>query len=62
MVPKPKVYGTSVQYNKFVESKSKNKVLMSWTMASTELNDNQIRIRDSGISGLSVRGGQACIN
>ena len=62
MVPKPKVYGTSVQYNKFVESKSKNKVLMSWTMASTELNDNQTRIRDSGISGLSVRGGWACIN
>ena len=30
---------------------------MSWTMANTELNDNQTRIRDSDINGLTVRGG-----
>ena len=65
LVHKPKVYGTSVQwaqYNKFVESRSKNKALMSGTTASIELNDNQTWIRDSSISGLSVQGGRACIN
>ena len=28
---------------------------MSWTTASTELNDNQRQIRDSDINGLTVR-------
>ena len=56
------MYEISAQYNKFVESGLKNKALMSGTMASTELNDNQTWIRDSGINGLSIRGGQACIN
>ena len=35
---------------------------MSWTTASIELNDNQIRIRDYDVSGPSVWGGWACIN
>ena len=59
------MYGISAQwaqYNKFVESGSKNKALMSWTMASAELNDKQTRIRDSDISGLSVQRGWTCIN
>ena len=56
------MYEISAQYNKFVESGLKNKALMSGTMASTELNDNQTWIRDSGINGLSIRGGRACIN
>ena len=30
---------------------------MSWTTASTELNDNQIQIRGSDINGFSVQGG-----
>ena len=51
------MYEISAQYNKFVESGLKNKALMSGTMASTELNDNQTWIRDSGINALSVRGG-----
>ena len=36
--------------------------LMSWTMASAKLNDNQTRIRGSDVSGPPVRGGQTCIN
>ena len=56
------MYEISAQYNKFVEIGLKNKALMSGTMASTELNDNQTWIRDSSINGLSVRGGWACIN
>ena len=35
---------------------------MSWTTASTELNDNQTRIRDYDVSGPSVWGGRTCIN
>ena len=35
---------------------------MSWTMANTELNDNQTQIRDFDISGTSIRGGRTCIN
>ena len=35
---------------------------MSWTRASTELNDNQTQIRGSDVSGLSVREGHTCIN
>ena len=35
---------------------------MSWTTASTELNDNQTKIRDSNINGPSVREGHTCIN
>ena len=35
---------------------------MSWTTTSTELNDNQTRIRGSDVNGPSVRGGQTCIN
>ena len=35
---------------------------MSWTTASTELSENQTRIRDFDMSGLSIRGGQNCIN
>ena len=35
---------------------------MSWTTTSTELNDNQTQIRGYNINGLSVRGGQTCIN
>ena len=65
LVPKPKMYGISAQwakYNKFIESESKNKALMSWTPASIELNDNQTQTRDSNISGLSIRGGWTCIN
>ena len=50
------------QYNKFVESGSKNKALMSWTTISTELNDNQTQIRGFDINGPSIRGGHTCIN
>ena len=35
---------------------------MSWTTANTKLNDNQTRTIGSDVNGLSVRGGQACIN
>ena len=35
---------------------------MSWTMANTELNNNQTRIRDSDINGLTVEGGLPFIN
>ena len=35
---------------------------MSWTTASTELSENQTRIRDFDMSGLSVQGGHTCIN
>ena len=35
---------------------------MSWTTASTELNDNQTQIRDPDINGFTVRGGQTFIN
>ena len=35
---------------------------MSWTTANTKLNDNQTRTIGSYVNGLSVRGGQACIN
>ena len=35
---------------------------MSWTTASTELNDNQTQIRGFDINGLSVQGGHTCIN
>ena len=35
---------------------------MSWTTASTELNDNQIQIRDSDVNGLLVRGDHTFIN
>ena len=35
---------------------------MSWTTASTELNDDEKQIRGSNINGLSVRGGHTCIN
>ena len=31
-------------------------------MASTKLNNNQIQIRGSDVSGLSVRGGHPCID
>ena len=34
---------------------------MSWTTASTELNDNQTQIRDSAVNGLSFQGGHTCI-
>ena len=30
---------------------------MSWTTASIELDNNQTQIKDSGVNGLSVRGG-----
>ena len=45
----------SSQYNKFVESGSKNYALVSRTTANTELNDNQTQIRDLDINGLIVR-------
>ena len=35
---------------------------MSWTTASTELNDNQAQIKGFDINGLSVRGGHTYIN
>ena len=35
---------------------------MSWTRTNTKLNDNQTRTIGSDVNGLSVRGGQACIN
>ena len=35
---------------------------MSWTTASTELNDNQTQIRDSDINGLTVREDLPVIN
>ena len=35
---------------------------MSWTTASTKLNENQTQIRDSNINGLSVQGGHTYIN
>ena len=35
---------------------------MSWSTASTELNDNQTRIKDSDVSGPLIRGGQTSIN
>ena len=35
---------------------------MSWTTASTDLNDNQTQIKDFDISGLTVRGGFPFIN
>ena len=35
---------------------------MSWTTASTELNDNQTQIRCFDINGLSVRGSHTYIN
>ena len=35
---------------------------MSWTTASTELNDNQTQIKGFDINGLSVWGGHTCIN
>ena len=35
---------------------------MSWTTASTELNDNQTQIRDSDINRLTVWEGLTCIN
>ena len=35
---------------------------MSWTTASTELNDNQTRTRGSNVKGPSVREYQTCIN
>ena len=50
------------QYNKFVKSGLKNKALMSWTTASTELNDNQAQISGSDINGFTIRGGQTFIN
>ena len=35
---------------------------MNWTTASAVLNDNQIPIKSSDVSGLSIRGGRTCIN
>ena len=35
---------------------------MSWTTASTGLNDNQTQIRGSNINGLLVWEGYTCIN
>ena len=35
---------------------------MTWTTASTELNDNQTQIRGSDVSGLSVWRGHPCID
>ena len=35
---------------------------MSWTTANTKLNDNQTRTIGPDVNGLSVQGGQACIN
>ena len=50
------------QYNRFVESGWKNYALMSWTMVSIELNDNQTQTKGSEINGLLVRGGHTCID
>ena len=35
---------------------------MSWTTASTELNDNQTWTRGFDVNGPSIRGYQTCIN
>ena len=35
---------------------------MSWITISTELNDNQTRIRDYDINGLTIRGDLPIIN
>ena len=35
---------------------------MGWTTANTELNDNQTQIRSSDVNGLSVWGGDPCID
>ena len=35
---------------------------MGWITASTELNNNQTRIRGSDVRGLSIRRGHLCID
>ena len=32
---------------------------MSWATANVELKDNQVQIRDIGVNGFLVRGGQS---
>ena len=45
------------QYNKFVESRSKNEVLMNLTTASIDLKDDQARTRKVELNEFTVRGG-----
>ena len=46
------------QYNKFVESGSKNQTLINQTTASMSLEDDQAKTRGTDVNEFTVRGGQ----
>ena len=43
----------------FVEYGSKNQILMSWATTNMELRDDQAQIKDIGVNGFLVQGGQS---